>query len=89
MLVHTEMRGDVDYAEARHSWLTWVRETLQGPKAGEDEESKFSPLKRYCSGILMPSTADLRSTANGVPLEDEGPLPTDPGSTDLTDDISG
>lgn len=55
----SDMTAGVDYAGARSAWLAWVRGTLQGPKAGEDEEIRRSPLESYCSAILTPATATL------------------------------
>ena len=75
----------MDYAEARTAWLDWVRGTLQGPKGGPDEELPRSPFECYCSGILMPATADAEPAqgepADALPDGTDGDLPADePGS---------
>lgn len=80
------MKGDVEYAEARHAWLAWVRGTLQGPKAGEDEELARSPLECYCSGILTPATAGVESdedeALDDLPDGGDGVTPTEHGEPD-------
>ena len=72
--------GEVDYAQARREWLSWMRATLIGPRDGDEEEMDRSPLLLYCSGILTP--ADLRPDGDDsgfADVPDEGEIAGDSG----------
>jgi hypothetical protein len=43
------------YADARQVWLSWMRNTLTGPRSGDEEEIDRSPLNVYSCGILAPA----------------------------------
>lgn len=60
----------IDYSHARDEWLSWMRETLQGPKDGPEEVLPHSPLESYSSGILVPIAAR-------IPTDDEDAQPNE------------
>ncbi len=62
------------YEEARQVWLAWMQRTLQGPRAGADEELARSPLDCYCSGILTPAATYGQSEPAGN-VDDPRELP--------------
>ncbi len=83
----------MEYDDARRVWLAWMQGTLQGPRAGEDEELARSPLDCYCSGILAPAATkgqsapvtnadDHQELPTGVDREGEGE-PVEMGSAGL------